>query len=395
MKILKLKRVVVLAAILSLILMLTACGSDEEETMTSQEELKPDEAIKPQEEKRHKIDYLQRVNRLDRKVRRELTKIELKREVPNLAAAITKVKKTEEYQFEWVYNRYELQVPLYGAQGKLLSEYRSEIIERFKEEFEIVDFRWANDKEQQLVLKLGFRAEAKVDLITHRLFFTQPQPQAKLAIIIDDFGFNRRGTEELLNIQRPLTAAVLPFRPYAKKDARLAKEAGLEVILHQPLEPLSPQANPGEGAIYTDMQEEEIKEIFIKNLNSLPQVVGVNHHMGSKASANQRVMQGLLDLIKARDLFYIDSSTSQDSVAAHLARENDVPTKENYLFIDNIDDKQEIKEMILHLAEVALDKGELLIIGHVKENTAQAIKETIPKLEEKGIKLVYASQMVK
>ncbi|MFO7820016.1 MAG: divergent polysaccharide deacetylase family protein [Halanaerobacter sp.] len=391
----KLKRIVMLIAILSLILMLTACGSDEEEATTSQEEPQPDKVIKPKEEKRSKIDYLQRVNRLDEKVREELIKIESKREAPNLSAAITKVKKTEEYQFKWVYNRYEMQVPLYGAQGELLSDYRSEIIERFNEEFEIVDSRWTNDKEQQLVLKLGFRAEGEVDLITHRLFFSQPKPQAKLAIIIDDFGFNRRGTEEMLDIERPLTAAVLPFRPYAKEDARLAKEAGLEVILHQPLEPLDEEADPGAGAIYTDMSEQEIKETFVKNLTSLPQVSGVNHHMGSKGSTDQQMMQELLDLIKARDLYYIDSSTSQDSVGVNLAREKDIPTKENYLFIDNVDQKEEIKEMILQLSEVALDRGELLIIGHVKENTAQAIQETIPKLEEKGIKLIYASQMAK
>jgi polysaccharide deacetylase 2 family uncharacterized protein YibQ len=143
------------------------------------------------------------------------------------------------------------------------------------------------------------------------------------------------------------------------------------------------------------MDQSEIEKTLVKNLDSLNNISGANHHMGSKASANKRVMEQIINLLKERNMFYVDSSTSRESVGAELASQEQVPTAENYLFIDNVDQQQEIEKMIMRLAKIALEKEELLIIGHVKENTAQAIKESIPQLEELGIKLVYASQLTK
>ena len=382
---LKSKEVIVITILLSIVMVLTSCGTDEEEAMKPQEE--PQTKIK-------KINYQTKVEEIDEAVQETLKNIRLKRQKLATDKSVTKIKKTEEYQFDWSYNIYQLQVPLFGAGGRLLSDYRTEVIEKFKEQFEVVDLEWNNTQQQRLVLNIGFKAQDEFKLITHQLVFTQPLPKAKMAIIIDDFGFNRQGTKGMLSINRPMTAAVLPFRPYSKKDAKLAKEAGLEVILHQPLEPISPQANPGQGAIYTDMEEEEIKQTFLKNLNSLPKVSGINHHMGSKASADLRVMKQLLSVVKDKDLFYVDSSTSQHTVGAKIARQKNIPTKENHLFIDNVDKQREIEKMISRLSEVALAKKELIIVGHVKKNTAQAIKKMIPELEQKGIKLVYASQIV-
>ena len=380
---LKVNRLIFILISLILILLLTSCGGEEQKT------------LKPQEEPRTKINYETKVSQFDNQVKDILATINLKEKDQLPSKSVAKIKKTEKYQFDWSYSTYKCQVPLYGEDGILLPKYRREIIDKFKSKFDIVDFNWQDKENRKLVLDLGFKAKNEFKLITHQLIFIQPQPKAKMAIIIDDFGFNRRGTKEILSINRPLTAAILPFRPHSNKDAKLAKEAGLEVLLHQPLEPMSSAANPGAGAIYTDMQAEKIKKIFLKNLNSLPQLSGINHHMGSKASANKRVMNELMEIIKEKDLFYIDSSTSKNSVGAKVARANDVPTIENHLFIDNVNQQAEIEKMILRLAHIALEKEELLIIGHVKKNTAQAIRNSIPELEAMGIKLVYASQIVK
>jgi len=363
-------------------LLLTSCGTEDEESLA------------PQEEPRTKINYETKVKQLEENLENVLATIEVKEDY-NLANSVAKTKKTDKYQFSWTHNSYQLQVPLYGSEGKLLSDYRSQVIEKIKNKFDIVDVSWENGTKQRLVLNLGFNARGDAELMSHQVLLSQPQPKAKLAIVIDDFGFNRQGTTDILSINRPLTAAVLPFRPHSAKDAKLAAKAGLEVILHQPLEPMNPDTNPGAGAINTTMDQSEIEKTLVKNLDSLNNISGANHHMGSKASANKRVMEQIINLLKERNMFYVDSSTSRESVGAELASQEQVPTAENYLFIDNVDQQQEIEKMIMRLAKIALEKEELLIIGHVKENTAQAIKESIPQLEELGIKLVYASQLTK
>lgn len=363
-------------------LLLTSCGTEDEKTLA------------PKKEARTKINYESKVKEIEDNLVTVLATIAVEDD-SNLANSVAKTKKTDKYQFSWTHSSYQLQVPLYGDQGKLLSDYRSEVVRKFKKQFDIVDVSWENDTNQRLILNLGFNAREDFKLMSHQVILSQAQPKAKLAIVIDDFGFNRRGTAEILSINRPLTAAVLPFRPYSTKDAKLADKAGLEVVLHQPLEPMNPDTDPGAGAIYTTMRKSEIETTLLKNLESLDNVSGVNHHMGSKASANPQVMKKIIALLKEKNMFYIDSSTSRDSVGAELARQEQVPTAENYLFIDNVDQQEEIEKMIMRLAKIALKKEELLIIGHVKENTAQAIKESVPQLEEMGIKLVYASQLVK
>ncbi|MGM0370005.1 MAG: divergent polysaccharide deacetylase family protein [Bacillota bacterium] len=378
----KFNRIMTMLLVFSLILLLTSCGTEDEESLG------------PQEDQRTEINYETKVKQLEEDLKSVLATIEVEEDY-NVAKSVTKTKKTDKYQFSWTHNSSQLQVPLYGSEGKLLSDYRSEIIEKFKAKFNIVDVSWEEDTKQRLVLNLGFNAKGDFELMSHQVVLSQPQPKAKLAIVIDDFGFDRQGTAEILSIDRPLTGAVLPFRPHSAKDAKLASEAGLEVVLHQPLEPMNPDTDPGEGAIDTTMESQEIKETLLKNLDSLDNVSGVNHHMGSKASTDKQVMNSIISLLKDRDLFYVDSSTSHESVGVQIAREQNLPTFENYLFIDNVDHQQDVEEMIMNLAKIALEKEELLIIGHVKENTADAIKESIPKLEEMGIKLVYASQLVK
>lgn len=60
----------------------------------------------------------------------------------------------------------------------------------------------------------------------------------KVAIVIDDFGNNMKGTDKMLSLPIPLTVAVMPFLPSTKQDAIGAHKKGHEVIIHMPMEPI-------------------------------------------------------------------------------------------------------------------------------------------------------------
>lgn len=250
--------------------------------------------------------------------------------------------------------------------------------------------------ENKVVLEVVFQPEEIPSQITvYQLNLTQPEVKAKMAFVIDDFGFNRLGTKQFLDINRQITVAVLPFRPYSTKEAKAFKEAGHQVLLHLPMEPIS-EANPGDGAIYTDMSEEEIESRISKDIAGLGvEVAGVNNHMGSKATADEKVMKYVLNYLQERDLFFIDSSTAPHSAVPVVAQQVEEPYALNHLFIDNVDTKKDVKKQINKLAKIALQRGELITVGHVRANTALALEEMIPKLEEMGIQLVYVSELVK
>ena len=253
-----------------------------------------------------------------------------------------------------------------------------------------------------VTLEVGIRPEVagrEVSLVTHGLTLLQgkaaPPEKGKLAIIIDDFGGGVAGTREMMELEIPLTFAVIPHRNSSQREAQEARERGYQVLLHMPMEPLNEKLPPGPGAITAGMAPEEIREAVAAALEEVPGAVGVNNHMGSKVTAREELMLPFLEAVGERGLFFIDSRTTNKSVAAALARQLAIPTAENRIFLDNERELESIKAQLRRAAELAREEGEVIAIGHVHPAMAQALQEFVPELEEQGVELVFASQLAR
>ncbi|WP_071396482.1 divergent polysaccharide deacetylase family protein [Bacillus tuaregi] len=215
---------------------------------------------------------------------------------------------------------------------------------------------------------------------------TKAELRKELAIVIDDFGNNMKGTDEMLALPIPITAAIMPFLSTTERDAKLAHEKGHEVIVHLPMEPKSGKKSwLGPGAITTDMSDKEIREQVEKAIEAVPHAVGMNHHMGSKATEDERVMRIVLEVCKEKGLFYLDSRTSSKSVVAKVADELSVPYLENDLFFDHIYTEQYINKQAARLMKQLNEEDQLIAIGHVGitgEQVVGVLKAYIPKYEE-------------
>lgn len=222
-----------------------------------------------------------------------------------------------------------------------------------------------------------------------------PGVKGKLALVIDDFGYNQEGINIYQQIDRPLTFAILPNQTYSKKAVVQAANNQREFILHLPMEASSVDAMAEPKTVNVNMSDSEISSLVNDLLNTVPEIIGVNNHQGSRATTDSRVMRDVLATLKERNLCFIDSKTSASSVAYKLALEMNVPTAENSLFIDNSSDIEAIKKQLRLAAKMAIDNGSIVAIGHARINTGKAIKEMIPELEEKGIKLIYASELLR
>ncbi|MDI6703927.1 MAG: divergent polysaccharide deacetylase family protein [bacterium] len=217
-----------------------------------------------------------------------------------------------------------------------------------------------------------------------------------VGIIIDDFGFRKKANNTFLQMELPLSFSILPGRPISSIIAKEAERKGFETMLHLPMEPHGyPEKNPGEYAIMSNMSDKEIIRQTLENIKNLPGIIGVNNHMGSKVTEDKRIMSTVLKELKKEGLFFVDSRTSRNSVAYKVARELGVGSGENRVFLDNERDIDYIKERIGLLADIALKEGGAIGLGHVNEETARAIKESLPLLKDKGVRLVYVSQLVK
>ncbi len=219
--------------------------------------------------------------------------------------------------------------------------------------------------------------------------------KGKVAIIIDDLGYYPELNKELLKVEEPLTLAILPFLQDTEKAVDdFRSVTNFELILHMPLEPMG-QDHFEEKMIMTHHSKAEMDQLLTAALLEMKgAVAGVNNHKGSKFTSDREKMRDLLELIKREDLFFIDSYTINTSVGYDLAKEISVPTEKRDLFLDNVDQKEAIRNSLYELEELALERGWAIAIGHHKENTIRVLQEELPKMRERGIKLVKVSELL-
>ena len=218
---------------------------------------------------------------------------------------------------------------------------------------------------------------------------------AKIAIVIDDFGYSLKNLDTLFGLEVPVTISILPNLPYSGKIAEKAARHNYEVILHLPLEPREDNKPLEEATIFCSMQEEEILRELERAIGSVPNLAGISNHMGSKATADERLMTIIFQRMKKSGLFFLDNLVIPDSVCEKIAGRIGIRFVRRSVFLDNESSADYIKSQINQLKYQALKTGWAVGVGHDRSPTLSAIKEMIPQLEKDGIKFVFLSELAK
>lgn len=216
----------------------------------------------------------------------------------------------------------------------------------------------------------------------------------RIAIIIDDMGFDPKIADAIGRIDKNITISILPGSPYGKRIAKSLNARGVQLLLHLPMEPLQyPSVDPGYGAILSTMSPDELVNILNRDLEIIPYVQGVNNHMGSRLTTISPQMRQIFTVLKKKQLFFIDSLTSNHSAGRASARFIEIPFASRDLFLDNIKDRGYIKKQFLALLRIARQNGQAIAIGHPYSETYAVLKEEIMTLR-KNAKIVPVSQLV-
>ena len=241
------------------------------------------------------------------------------------------------------------------------------------------------------------RPMAKID-IPKPLPTPRPVPVEKLprvALIIDDLGYDKKIAEKFLELDINLTFSILPHSPFQNEIARLAGSKGIEIMLHLPMEPVEyPEVNPGPGTLLSSMSPDELIHQLEDDLNALPGITGVNNHMGSKLTAESTQMYQIFSILKQRGLFFIDSRTTSDSMGRPSARLFQIPFAERDVFIDHYLKPNFIRKQIKELIRIARLNGAAVGILHPHSTTYQILHEALPDLQNQ-VQLVSASKVVR
>jgi polysaccharide deacetylase 2 family uncharacterized protein YibQ len=218
---------------------------------------------------------------------------------------------------------------------------------------------------------------------------------ARIAIIIDDLGYEYVAGQRAINLPGPVACAVLPATPRARDLASAAHSAGKEVLLHLPLQSESGDHFSEPGTIVLDTTRAEFAESFAASISSVPFAIGVNSHKGSLLTRHPGHMAWLMEEIRARGgLLFVDSYTTPRSIALKLARENGIPSARRDVFLDNDRDPESVAREFERLKRLARTRGLAIGIGHPYPQTLDLLERELPKLHADGFELISVSEYV-
>jgi uncharacterized protein len=216
----------------------------------------------------------------------------------------------------------------------------------------------------------------------------------RLALILDDLGYDRAAADALLALPFPLTVSVLPHLPLSTEVAEEAYRRGHEVLLHLPMESEADGAKPENVELRVGMSAGQVESNLAGMLDTVPHAVGVNNHQGSRATADSTLMAALMPALRRRRLFFIDSRTTASTVAYEVAERSGVAAASRKVFLDDTATREAILAQLDLAARDALRDGSAIAIGHPRPATLRALTDGVPRIEARGVRLVFVSEIV-
>ena len=222
----------------------------------------------------------------------------------------------------------------------------------------------------------------------------QPSRGPRVAVIVDELGSRRDVLESLRRLGRPVAVAILPGRPHSQVIAREASVQGMEVLLDLPMEPYRyPQVDPGPGAVLMSTPQGEIRRLVARHLETLPGVVGVTNHMGSRLTEDRAHMRAILSELAARRLFLVDGYASNLSVAYDEARAMGVRAARRHIAVEQSRSEGAERASWSEVTAWTGRHGEAIVIAHGQPQALRLLQEYIPRWEAAGLRLVPVSEL--
>ncbi|MEH6443612.1 MAG: divergent polysaccharide deacetylase family protein [Oceanospirillaceae bacterium] len=216
---------------------------------------------------------------------------------------------------------------------------------------------------------------------------------AQLILLIDDMGNSQASNQAALDLPGAVSFAFLPYAHFSKRFAIQAKKRNKDVLLHAPMQSIN--NNPlGVGGLTADMSETDFKQTLNKSIDALPNLIGVNNHMGSRLTALNLPMQWTMEVVKQRGLFFVDSKTTGKSVAWKQAQKAGLNSLKRDVFLDHELSLPAIQKQFSKAKTIAKRYGTVLVIAHPHAITLKFLKQQLPLLENQQIELVSLSTVI-
>ena len=216
--------------------------------------------------------------------------------------------------------------------------------------------------------------------------FEKAKKNAQLVFVFDDGGQNLEHLKKFLELPFPITVAVLPQITHSVEAAEMVRKSGNELMLHQPMQSVNENINPGPGAITPDMTEAQILSQLFVNINQIAPIAGMNNHEGSGITANADIMAMILQMASENGIYFLDSRTNVETQVPYVAKELGYSYYERNIFLDNEKTRENALAELKKGLALANKNGSVIMIGHIwsADFLPALLKEAYPELKEKG-----------
>ena len=219
--------------------------------------------------------------------------------------------------------------------------------------------------------------------------------RAKIAIVIDDVGLNTSFVKQISQVKAPLTVSFLPYGASGKEQVTMVKNAGFEALVHVPMMPHIPAAL-APVTLSPEMDKSETQAELNKMLDRFEGtgIDGVNNHMGSLLTERIKNMEYVMEVLKKRGMFFLDSKTTGKSVAGKAASEYGVTYIARDIFLDNKKDYDYIMGQFHQAEKVAQKNGHAVAIGHPYSQTLNVLQDWLKEADSRGFEVVHLSDLL-
>ncbi len=212
----------------------------------------------------------------------------------------------------------------------------------------------------------------------------------KLAIIIDDMGYNEYVANKFLSLHLPIAYSFLPDAPFSDSLAKTFDSQGYTVMIHMPSQPLDyPKNNPGKNAIYITTSKQRTMFLLGRALKILPEAIGLNNHMGSRILLDRRHLDYIMAFLRQHNLFFVDSATVRNSLGCVEAKKFNVLCAKRRVFLDDKKNVRYIEHQINEALSMLKKRNSVVAIGHCNIETYRAIRAMSSKIKPYLVDIEY------
>lgn len=220
-------------------------------------------------------------------------------------------------------------------------------------------------------------------------------PQPRIAIVVDDCGYDPPRDAEWLKFPEKITLAIIPFGPSSRRLAQSAHARGFGVLIHVPMEPEGNVSDATDGfRLRRGMDGKEMGDLLGRMISENPWASGVSNHMGSAFTADPYSMAALAAFLKSKGLFFLDSMTTSRSVAVKTSLQAGIPVARRDVSLDADMPPEEMRIQWKRTLSIAKEKGKAVLVCHGRRESLRAILDLVPDLEAEGVRAVTLKELL-